>query len=143
MPTKPVELPASSKSRKLVKQRSLTAFPRTGSRVEGSKRRAVIIWPAWAFICSSAEALVEMLSTPDSHNMTDFGKNIFPCFHKSHKIHVHLFDGYWEDLGTIASYHESALALASDNPPFDFHAPEGVIFSASAIPAEPEYPMPS
>ena len=40
-------------------------------------------------------------------------------------MHAHLFDGYWEDLGTIKSYHEANLALAGDKPPFDFYHPEG------------------
>ena len=47
----------------------------------------------------------------------------------THHIHGFLFDGYWEDLGTIASYHEAHLALASDNPPFDFHSPDGIIYT--------------
>ena len=42
---------------------------------------------------------------------------------------AHLFDGYWEDLGTIKAYHEANLALAGDDPPFDFHSPEGVIYT--------------
>src|SRR5439155_6751471 len=40
-----------------------------------------------------------------------------------------LFDGYWEDLGTVKAYHEANLALAGDDPPFDFHSPEGVIYT--------------
>ena len=44
-------------------------------------------------------------------------------------VHAHLFDGYWEDLGTVKSYHEANLALAGDDPPFDFHSPEGVIYT--------------
>jgi glucose-1-phosphate adenylyltransferase len=73
------------------------------------------------------DVLLKMLTTPPIE--TDFGKHIFPRFYKEHPIHVHLFDGYWEDLGTIRSYHESALALAGENPPFDFAAPEGVIYT--------------
>src|SRR5262249_14011121 len=34
-----------------------------------------------------------------------------------------------EDLGSIRSYHEAHLALAGDDPPFDFYSPEGVIFT--------------
>jgi glucose-1-phosphate adenylyltransferase len=45
------------------------------------------------------------------------------------QFQAYLFDGYWEDLGTVKAYHEANLALASDNPPFDFHSPEGVIFT--------------
>jgi glucose-1-phosphate adenylyltransferase len=60
---------------------------------------------------------------------TDFGKEVFPRNVASRKIHAHLFDGYWEDLGTIKSYHESSLALTDPDPPFDFYQPEGVIYT--------------
>jgi glucose-1-phosphate adenylyltransferase len=60
---------------------------------------------------------------------TDFGKEVFPRNYKTKKVCAHLFDGFWEDLGTIRSYHEASLALASPNPPFDFFAPEGVIYT--------------
>jgi glucose-1-phosphate adenylyltransferase len=73
------------------------------------------------------EVLAKLLS--DSPPATDFGKEIFPRTIQAYQVQVHLFDGYWEDLGTIKSYHESNLALASDNPPFDFHSPEGVIYT--------------
>jgi glucose-1-phosphate adenylyltransferase len=71
--------------------------------------------------------LIEMLNTPPL--ATDFGKDVFPRFMRSHHVQAHLFDGYWEDLGTIKSYHDANLALAGDNPPFDFHSPDGVIFT--------------
>jgi glucose-1-phosphate adenylyltransferase len=60
---------------------------------------------------------------------TDFGKEVFPRCVKTHRVMAHVFDGYWEDLGTIKAYHEANLALAGDNPPFDFHSPEGVIYT--------------
>jgi len=60
---------------------------------------------------------------------TDFGKEVFPRNHTNYRFQAHLFDGYWEDLGTIKSYHEASLALASDHPPFDFNSREGVIYT--------------
>ena len=60
---------------------------------------------------------------------TDFGKEVFPRNYKTRHVCAHLFDGYWEDLGTIKSYHEASLALASTNPPFDFFSSEGVIYT--------------
>ena len=60
---------------------------------------------------------------------TDFGKEVFPRGVKTHRIMAHVFDGYWEDLGTIRAYHEANLALCGDNPPFDFHSPEGIIYT--------------
>jgi glucose-1-phosphate adenylyltransferase len=60
---------------------------------------------------------------------TDFGKEVFPRGVKTHKIMAHVFDGYWEDLGTIKAFHEANLALCGSNPPFDFHSPEGIIYT--------------
>jgi glucose-1-phosphate adenylyltransferase len=60
---------------------------------------------------------------------TDFGKEIFPRSLRTHRVLAHLFDGYWEDLGTVRAFHEANLALAKDNPPFDFHSREGVIYT--------------
>jgi glucose-1-phosphate adenylyltransferase len=71
--------------------------------------------------------LIDLLNAPPL--ATDFGKEIFPRSIKTHRVQAHLFDGYWEDLGTVKAYHEANLALASDSPPFDFHSPEGVIYT--------------
>jgi glucose-1-phosphate adenylyltransferase len=48
---------------------------------------------------------------------------------RTHGIFGHVFTGWWEDLGSIKSYFEANLALASDSPPFDFHSPDGVIYT--------------
>jgi glucose-1-phosphate adenylyltransferase len=71
--------------------------------------------------------LYEVLTTKPL--ATDFGKEVFPRNYKTKTVCAHLFDGYWEDLGTIRSYHEASLALAGPNPPFDFFAPDGVIYT--------------
>jgi glucose-1-phosphate adenylyltransferase len=73
------------------------------------------------------EALFEFLNAQPPE--TDFVLQIFPRCLPTHRFQTHLFDGYWADLGTIQSFHEAHLALASDNPPFDFHTPDGVIFT--------------
>jgi glucose-1-phosphate adenylyltransferase len=73
------------------------------------------------------EALLKLLQAQPP--ATDFGKEVFPRSIVSHKVCTHVFDGYWEDLGTIKAYHEASLALASDDPPFDFHSPEGIIYT--------------
>lgn len=73
------------------------------------------------------KALIELLNIRPF--ATDFGKEIFPRSIKTHRVQAHLFDGYWEDLGTVKAYHEANLALAGDSPPFDFHSPEGIIYT--------------
>ncbi len=73
------------------------------------------------------QTLFDLLN--NSARSTDFGKEVFPNSIRSHKVYAHLFDGYWEDLGTIKAYHEANLALASDHPPFNFHSQEGIIYT--------------
>jgi glucose-1-phosphate adenylyltransferase len=73
------------------------------------------------------QALLELLNARPL--ATDFGKEIFPRSLRTHNVQAYLFDGYWEDLGTVKAYHASNLALASEHPPFDFHSPEGVIYT--------------
>ncbi len=84
----------------------------------------------------NTDKLIEMLNAPvpdKLHNAMllphDFGTNVFPNHVADRHIHAHLFDGFWEDLGTIKSYHETSLALGEPNPPFDFFSPEGPIFT--------------
>jgi len=62
------------------------------------------------------QTLVDMLTKTDYQ---DFGREIFPASVRTHSVQVHLFDGYWEDIGTIRSFYEANLALAAANRPFD------------------------
>jgi glucose-1-phosphate adenylyltransferase len=73
------------------------------------------------------QALLDLLTAKPL--ATDFGKDVFPRSLDTHNVQTHIFDGYWEDLGTVKAYHEASLALASDDPPFNFHSPEGVIYT--------------
>jgi glucose-1-phosphate adenylyltransferase len=70
--------------------------------------------------------LVEVL---ENNDFQDFGKEVFPKSVKKKHVHVHLFDGYWEDIGTIGSFYRCSLELASANPPFSFMLPESPIYS--------------
>ena len=42
----------------------------------------------------------------------DFGKEVFPLSIRTRKVQTHLFDGYWEDIGTIRAFYDANLALA-------------------------------
>jgi glucose-1-phosphate adenylyltransferase len=73
------------------------------------------------------DVLFQLLNAPPL--ATDFGREIFPRTLQTHRVQAHLFDGYWEDVGTVKAYHEASLALTGDNPPFDFHSNAGVIYT--------------
>jgi glucose-1-phosphate adenylyltransferase len=73
------------------------------------------------------EALVNLLGAPPLAK--DFGREIFPRSIQTHHVQTYLFDGYWEDVGTVRAYHQANLALTADEPPFDFYSPEGVMYT--------------
>ncbi len=64
----------------------------------------------------NAKLLKELL---DKSDCTDFGKELFPEAIKTHHVQMHLFDGYWEDIGTVRSFYDANLSMASENPEFD------------------------
>lgn len=63
---------------------------------------------------------------------TDFGKDIIPTALASGlRLQSHLFDGYWEDIGTIKAFYEANLALADDQPAFSFYDETAPIYTRS------------
>jgi glucose-1-phosphate adenylyltransferase len=72
------------------------------------------------------QTLIDVLTKTNYH---DFGKEVFPAAVRSRLVKVFLFDGYWEDIGTIKAFYEANLSLASASPPFQFHVPGLPIYS--------------
>ncbi|MDA0590286.1 MAG: glucose-1-phosphate adenylyltransferase [Planctomycetota bacterium] len=70
--------------------------------------------------------LVELL---EGSEYRDFGREVFPLSIRARRVHVHLFDGYWEDIGTIRAFYDANLALAGENPPFDLFDDEAPIYT--------------
>ncbi len=67
----------------------------------------------------NAETMEECLLGENS-KYTDFGKEILPLAIGKKKINSYVFDGYWEDIGTIRSFYEANIALCEPYPTFDF-----------------------
>lgn len=63
------------------------------------------------------------------NNFDDFGKHIIPAAIRHSRVQAHIFQGYWEDIGTISSFFEANLALAEIEPPFSFYRPGATVFS--------------
>jgi glucose-1-phosphate adenylyltransferase len=73
------------------------------------------------------DVMVDMLRSSDHE---DFGKGVFPEAIKSHNVQLHLFDDYWEDIGTIKAFYEANLRLARrELPPFDIRNRDAPIYS--------------
>ena len=54
------------------------------------------------------------------NDFADFGKHIIPRSIETKKVSSYIFQGYWEDIGSIRSFFEANLALADTLPPFSF-----------------------
>ncbi|MBR5505599.1 MAG: glucose-1-phosphate adenylyltransferase [Clostridia bacterium] len=62
--------------------------------------------------------LIDDEANPDSAN--DFGKNIIPkLLADGKKLFAYQFDGYWKDVGTIASLWEANMDLLDPNVPIE------------------------
>jgi glucose-1-phosphate adenylyltransferase len=76
------------------------------------------------------EVLIDLLR---KHlEQTDFGKEIIPNSAKDHNVQAYLFDGYWEDIGTIEAFYHANLALTQQpQPPFSFYHEDAPIYTRS------------
>jgi len=70
-----------------------------------------------------------LLDVLDNQDHADFGKEIFPAAIEDKHVQLHLFDGYWEDIGTIRSFYEANLQLAQPNPPFALSSATSPIYT--------------
>lgn len=61
----------------------------------------------------------------------DFGKEVIPGMLGKKKLRAHIFNGYWEDIGTIHSFFDANLALTDDVPPFDFYKKGQTVYTHS------------
>jgi len=64
---------------------------------------------------------------------TDFGKEIIPSLVGEKDIRCHIFDDYWEDIGTVRAFFDANLQLTDEVPAFDFYEGEHPIYNRPDI----------
>ena len=72
--------------------------------------------------------LLEQLLSEDQEHM-DFGKHVIPTAIKSHHVQAYMFDGYWEDIGTIGAFYRANLDLTTKIPKFNLFDAEAPVFT--------------
>jgi glucose-1-phosphate adenylyltransferase len=65
----------------------------------------------------------------DDPSAVDFGKEIIPSAIKSANVQAYMFEGYWEDIGTITSFYRANLDLTSKIPKFNLFDAEAPVFT--------------
>lgn len=73
--------------------------------------------------------LVDLLNADNS--WVDFGREIIPAAIEKYAVQAHLFNDYWEDIGTIRAFYEANLDLASPLPKFNFFDASAPIYTRS------------
>jgi glucose-1-phosphate adenylyltransferase len=71
------------------------------------------------------EVLEAALAGPEA----DFGKHVIPALINSHRTFAYLYQGYWEDVGTIRSFYEANLDLCEPLPKFNFYDAMAPVFA--------------
>jgi len=101
---------------------ALSSALETGLQTASGERRCLASMGIYLF---NRGVLAEAL---DNHNH-DFGKEIIPGLLGKKKLFAHIFEGYWEDIGTVRAFFEANLALTDPLPPFNFFDPAGPIYT--------------
>ena len=89
----------------------------------------------------TAEKLFKYLEKDDAdpNSSKDFGKDVLPAMlNAGEKMYSYLFEGYWKDVGTIASLWQANMDLLGDTPAFDVKDKAWKIHSRNPL-APPEY----
>jgi glucose-1-phosphate adenylyltransferase len=71
----------------------------------------------------------DMLRQLVDNTLADFGKHIIPNAIQSQRVFSYVFQGYWEDIGSIRSFFEANLDVTSELPRFNFFDMGSPIFS--------------
>jgi glucose-1-phosphate adenylyltransferase len=81
------------------------------------------------------EALIKLENQPGC----DFGMHIIPyCHERGDRVFAYEFNGYWKDVGTLASYWESNMELIDLLPVFNLYEEYWKIYTKSDI-VTPQY----
>ena len=89
----------------------------------------------------TAEKLYKYLEEDDKNpnSSKDFGKDVLPAMLKAgERMFSYKFEGYWKDVGTIASLWQANMDLLDDPPAFDLGDTSQKIHSRNPL-APPEY----
>jgi glucose-1-phosphate adenylyltransferase len=68
--------------------------------------------------------------------LVDFGKHIIPNLISTGRLYAYVYQGYWEDIGTIKAFFDANLDLVNEIPKFNFFDTQAPIFThARYLPA--------
>jgi glucose-1-phosphate adenylyltransferase len=94
-------------------------------RAIGSNEDEELFQASMGIYVFNRDVLIESLE----NDLVDFGKHIIPMAIKDRHVSAFIFQGYWEDIGTIRAFYEANLDLTDVVPEYSFFEPESPIYT--------------
>jgi glucose-1-phosphate adenylyltransferase len=91
----------------------------------GSNQDAELFQASMGIYVFNRDVLIQSLQ----NDLVDFGKHIIPVSIKDRHVSAFIFQGYWEDIGTIRAFYEANLDLTDVVPEYSFFDPESPIYT--------------
>jgi glucose-1-phosphate adenylyltransferase len=63
------------------------------------------------------------------NDYVDFGKNVIPAAIDRYKVKAYIFQGYWEDIGTIGAFFEANLNMTDNPPKYSFNVTGAPVYT--------------
>jgi len=73
--------------------------------------------------------VLRQLLEEDMPRAADFGKEIIPEALSRYKVQTFLYDGYWEDIGTIGAFYRANIEMTLPLPPFNVFDSEAPMYT--------------
>ena len=114
------------------KKEKIKAFIEKPKDVAGVKDLTVNVSGKTSFLASmgiylfNKETLIDVLTNTKK---VDFGKEIMPDNFKTKRSFAYIFEGYWQDIGTIKNYYDASLLFTGIIPPFDIYDETWQVFT--------------
>ncbi len=110
----------------------LAISPELTSRVSSAQEGRKYCLASMGIYLFRKEVLKDVLSGSEA----DFGKEIIPGLLGRSSLKSYIFDGYWEDIGTVRAFFECNLQLTDIVPKFNFFDSRALIYThARYLPA--------
>src|SRR5271156_6859235 len=108
-------------------------------KMDGSIRNKLGIYGGDDLLLASMGIYVfnrDVLDSALAGNHVDFGKHIIPNLISTGRLFAYVYQGYWEDIGTIKAFYDANLDLVNEIPKFNFFDTAAPIYThARYLPA--------
>jgi glucose-1-phosphate adenylyltransferase len=91
----------------------------------GEARDAELFQASMGIYVFNRDVLVECLN----NNLADFGKHVIPQSIEQLQVSGFIFNGYWEDIGTVRAFYEANLDLTDLLPQYSFFEAASPIYT--------------